>query len=77
MIYVVKVRDNHLANGSLTSNCFFVQAPIKKGHTAPLKFFGIASPVLIALGLLYVTSRSHSITLHSFIQAQTTILGDL
>ena len=55
-----------------------LQPPTREGNTAPLKFFGVASPVVIALGLLYVTRQLYPIPLHSLItQVQAAILGDL
>ena len=57
---------------------FFVQPPAEKGRTAPLKFFSIASSVIIALGLLYVTRPFPSNHLaQALTPTQTTILGDL
>jgi hypothetical protein len=56
MIYVIKVSSNHSAGESLAKRCFpSVQPPARKGNTAPLRVFSIASSVIIALGLLYVT----------------------
>ena len=56
MVYVVKVIVSNLTDKSLAEHLLiFAQPPARKGDTAPLRFFSIASSVTIALGLLCVT----------------------
>lgn len=59
----IRGRDDLCCEGRYQSFCqwlpdtnfFLVQPQAKKGYTALLKIFSIASSVIIALGLLYVT----------------------
>jgi len=62
----------------LDTDFFCFQPPTEKGRTAPLKFFSIASSVIIASGLLYVACPFASDHLApALIKTQAAVLGDL